>query len=83
MRRATGPARAVAFIWAMPVTSSAATSGTIVICNARSHTVPTGPATAAAPASTGPPDSAQPTASPAISAANVQPAGSLICVTAA
>ncbi len=83
VRRATGPARAVAIICAIPVTSSAATSGTIVICSPRSHSEPTGPAIAAAAGSAGPPDSTQPSPSPAISAAKVQPAGSLMSVTAA
>ena len=35
------PARAAATVWTIPITSSAATSGTIVICSARSHSVPT------------------------------------------
>jgi len=59
----------------MPVTSSAATSGMIVICSARSHSVPTGSATASTGAISVPPASAQPSASPPASAAKVQPVG--------
>ena len=77
LRRAMPPALAVRTVWNTPVKISAATKGTIVPCNARSHRSPVGPATAST-AGSEPGDknaSTSPPPRPTVSAANVHPAG--------
>ena len=53
IRRAVAPARAALASWVMPSTSSAATSGMIVICKARSHSAPIGSLTGRIASATG------------------------------
>ena len=76
LRRASAPALAVATVWTTPVNSSAATSGTIVACNARNHRSPTGSATASTAGSAlgAAKARARPPSNPAASAANVHSA---------
>ena len=74
-RRAMAPADAAATVWTIPVNSSETTSGTMVICKARSHSAPSGVAMASNGAKAALPCSANPSSNPPSSPPRVQPAG--------
>jgi len=69
------PARAASTVCTIPITSKAATSGTMVICKARSHRVPTRSASGSTHPAAARPSSTMPSASPAPSPPSVHATG--------
>ncbi|MDZ7882732.1 MAG: hypothetical protein U5N53_07335 [Mycobacterium sp.] len=78
IRRAAVPTRAARIICTSPSTSSAATSGMIVICKARSHSPPISPAMSVTPCGAPAMAPTIPAPSPPTSAAKVSATGSRI-----